>query len=59
MDMEFLLFFNPQRVYVPHFVHTHNHSSNFYPGNSGLAGMLYMNFYGGVKYLNKVTLATN
>ena len=57
--MEFLLFFNPQRVYVPHFVHTHNHSSNFYPGNSGLAGMLYMNFYGGVKYLNKVTLATN
>jgi hypothetical protein len=57
IDLEILFYFNPNLVSTPHFVHTFNASYveerrkyNF--ENTGLKGAIYMNFYGGVKYLN-------
>ena len=51
------MYFNPSLVSVPHFVHTFNASWRderrpYTISNSGLDGALYLNMYGGVKYLN-------
>lgn len=60
--MEILLFFNPRIASVPAFVETFNATfqeerRKYTVDNSGLNGVLYMNFYGGVKYLNSLFYA--
>ena len=54
-----LLFFDPKLVSVPHFVTTYNASWRderrpYTMYNSGLDGALYLNFYGGIDYLNEL-----
>ena len=60
--MEILLFFNPRIASVPAFIETFNATfqeerRKYTVDNSGLNGVLYMNFYGGVKYLNSLFYA--
>lgn len=57
IDLEMILYFNPKQASIPHFVRTFNASfreerRKYSMTNSGLQGALYLNFYGGVKYLN-------
>ena len=59
VDIEVFLFFNPKLVSLPHFIQTYNASWRderrpYTLANSGLDGALYLNFYGGVKYLNEL-----
>jgi hypothetical protein len=65
VDLEILLFFNPELASSPHYVRTRatnqetSHYKTFIPQNSkwsvsnaGLEGALYLNLYDGVSYLN-------
>jgi hypothetical protein len=64
VDLEILLFFNPDLASSPHFVRTQatsasSHSKGYIPQdnkwtifNAGLGGVLYVNLYDGVSYLN-------
>jgi len=64
VDLEILLFFDPERPTVPHFVKTHNDNlfntsdkydrKKFDPESAGLSGLIYLNFYQGVNFLNKL-----
>jgi len=61
-DLEILLYFNPAMASVPAFVDTFNATfreerNKYTVENSGLNGVLYLNFYGGVKYLNSLFYA--
>jgi len=59
LDLEYLLFFNTKLASVPHYVHTFNATWRetrrpYTMDNSGLDGAIYMNMYGGVKFLNEL-----
>jgi len=57
VDLEYIMYFDPKLVFMPHFVHTFNATWRevrrpYNMDNAGLDGAIYMNFYGGVNFLN-------
>ena len=59
VDLEVMLFFNPKAPSERHYVDTYNASFQqermpYTVDNAGLDGAIYLNYYGGVKYLNEL-----
>lgn len=57
VDLEFLLFFNPEFPSVPHLIDsniTEKRGHKYNVNNAGLDGVIYMNLYGGIDYLNEL-----